>query len=388
MFLKELHLHNYRGHRSLDITLSPHINLLFGVNGAGKSSVLDACSHVLSYFLAKLSGKNASGTTIKEEEISQGERSSYIQATLDDGDIDYTLLLCSTRKGHIKEKESILREATAWAMPYMNQRSQSVPVSYPLLAHYKVNRAIIDIPQRQARIRDIEEPLTGYEQALDGGGNFRSFFAWFREMEDIENERRGHDGDSSYRAPELQAVRKALGIVLPGIKNIHIRRIHQAMVGEKNGVEISVAQLSDGEKCYMALVGDIASRLARLNVQMQLAADEILRSRGIVLIDELDLHLHPQWQQEAIRKLPTIFPNIQFIITTHSLVLTRELDMMQEEPDFSEKNIKFFSLYGDVEHASTIEEAENLASLQHFPAADLHLQQDIKLLNRFGYELP
>lgn len=386
MYLKELHLQNYRGHNKLDLIFSPHINLLFGVNGAGKSSILDASAHVLSYFRAKLSAKNASGSEIKAEEITQGANTAVIDAKLEENEEEYPILISSTRKGHLKERENNLRQASAWALQYMEKRSAGIPVGYPLLAHYKVHRAIIDIPQRMARITNLEEPLSGYEQALDGGGNFRSFFAWFREMEDLENERIRLD--STYRNPELEAVRKALQEVLPGISNIHIRRTHQAMVGVKNGVEISVAQLSDGEKCYMALVGDIASRLARLNVLQSLSAKEILNSPGIVLIDELDLHLHTKWQQEAIRKLPSIFPNIQFIITTHSLALVRELDLQQTEEKEKARQIKYISLYEGAEHHILIEEADKLADLEHFSAADLHLEQDMKLLHNFGYELP
>lgn len=390
MYLRELQLRNFRGHRHMELAFSPGVNLLFGVNGAGKSSVLDAASHALSYFRAKLFSKTAAGSEIKADEITEGERSAIISATLTGNGAEHPLLLCSTRKGFPKEQENNLRAAAAWAAPYMEARAAGTPVAYPLLAHYKVHRAIIDIPQRQARIRDLGEPLSGYEQSLDGGGNFRSFFAWFREMEDLENEtsRDGHPGHRDYRSPELEAVRQALQAVLPGITNIRIRRAHQAMVGTKNGVEISVAQLSDGEKCYMALVGDIASRLARLNVQKGYTAGQILNAPGIVLIDELDLHLHTRWQQEAIRKLPGIFPGIQFIITTHSLALVRELNLVQLERGADAPAVKYFSLYEEGEHGICVEAAEKLADLGHFHAAELHMEQDIKLLRHSGYELP
>lgn len=390
MYLSELQLQNYRGFRDLSLIFSPGVNLLFGVNGAGKSSVLDAASHALSYFRAKLFSKSAAGNEIKADEITEGTNCSGIQAVLADDMAVYPLFISSTRKGFPKEKDNNLRSAAAWATPYMESRAAGTPVGYPLLAHYKVHRAIIDIPQRMGRVRDLEEPLSGYEQSLDGGGNFRGFFAWFREMEDLENElsRDDHPGHKNYHSPELDAVRQALQAVLPGITNIRIRRAHQAMVGTKNGVEISVAQLSDGEKCYMALVGDIASRLARLNVQKGYSAAQILNAPGIVLIDELDLHLHTKWQQEAIRRLPAIFPNIQFIITTHSLALVRELDLMQKEGAIHGSMLKYFSLYEAKNHSIRVEEASELANLRHFPAAELHMEQDMKLLRHNGYELP
>jgi len=87
----------------------------------------------------------------------------------------------------------------------------------------------------------------------------------------------------------------------------------------KNGFSLNVSQLSDGEKIYMALVGDLCRRLTLANPTL----DDPLQGEGIVLIDELDLHLHPQWQTEIATKLCETFPNIQFIVTTHSpLVIT------------------------------------------------------------------
>lgn len=88
------------------------------------------------------------------------------------------------------------------------------------------------------------------------------------------------------------------------------------MTVQKSGIELSVNQLSDGERNTLALVGDIARRLSLLNLKGD--ADAILAGQGVVLIDEIELHLHPKWQREVISKLETTFPNCQFIVTTHS----------------------------------------------------------------------
>jgi predicted ATP-binding protein involved in virulence len=95
-------------------------------------------------------------------------------------------------------------------------------------------------------------------------------------------------------------------------------RVHRKprlyMAIDKDGKTLNVAQLSQGEKSLMALVGDIARRLAMLNP----ALDNPLTGDGIVLIDEVDLHLHPSWQRSIIDRLTHTFPNCQFILTTHS----------------------------------------------------------------------
>lgn len=117
-------------------------------------------------------------------------------------------------------------------------------------------------------------------------------------------------------------MREALTKILPHVTDIQIRRSgEQAMIAKENGREISINQLSDGAKILFALSGDLARRLAMANP----AVNEPLLGNGIVLIDELELHLHPKWQREIIRKLPTVFPNIQFIISTHSPQIVSEV---------------------------------------------------------------
>src|SRR5476649_1392482 len=86
------------------------------------------------------------------------------------------------------------------------------------------------------------------------------------------------------------------------------------MMIDKDDVTLNVAQLSQVDKSMMALVGDIARRLAMLNP----ALENPLLGDGIVLIDEVDLHLHPKWQRTLIRQLTTTFPHCQFFLTTHS----------------------------------------------------------------------
>lgn len=390
MYIESLKIQNIRGLKKAQVNFCSGVNLLVGVNGVGKSSILDAVAYSLSHLAARLKSSKSSGKSIPPTDITAGKSEAHIEANFVDSSVEtpITLVLASTKPGHAKNRESIFKNVLAWAASYQQKRADRENVSYPLLAHYKVNRAILDIPQRQAKLKNLDEPLSGYDAAFDGGGNFRSFFAWFREMEDLEMEQRNISNQMNYKLPELEAVRKALAVVMPDITDIRVRRKHQAMVATKNGVEISIAQLSDGEKCYLALVGDIACRMARLNSLCQKSADDILHSEGIVLIDELDLHLHPKWQREAIRFLPKIFPKIQFIISTHSLMLLRELTLMQCCPDSNEKTqIKFFSLYKTEKNEIEVEASEQLDTLKNFVAADLQLEQDSQLLSCYGYEL-
>ncbi|MBF0551845.1 MAG: AAA family ATPase, partial [Deltaproteobacteria bacterium] len=138
------------------------------------------------------------------------------------------------------------------------------------------------------------------------------FFEWFRNREDLENERRLDS--PPYRDIQLQAVRSAIESFLPGFSQLRVRRSPLRIVVSKEGQELIVSQLSDGEKCLLALVSDLARRLAMVNPGLP----DPLQGEAVVLIDEVDLHLHPKWQRSVIDQFERTFPNCQFILTTHS----------------------------------------------------------------------
>jgi predicted ATP-binding protein involved in virulence len=192
--------------------------------------------------------------------------------------------------------------------------------SLPIVVAYSVNRAVLDIP---LRIR-TKVPFAQYA-ALDdtpfsGPRNFRTFFAWFRDREDVENEQRSLG--RRQKDPQLKAVRSAVEGLLDGFSDLRVRRQPLRMLITKDGQDFQVDQLSDGEKCVLALVGDLARRLAIANP----ANNNPLHGLGIVLIDEIELHLHPAWQRSIVGGLKRVFPNCQFIVSTHSAQVLGEVD--------------------------------------------------------------
>jgi hypothetical protein len=101
---------------------------------------------------------------------------------------------------------------------------------------------------------------------------------------------------------------------MPDFADLRVRRKPLRMTLIKEDKELLVNQLSDGEKCLLALVGDLARRLAIANPN----SSQPLSGHGIVLIDEIELHLHPAWQRNIVHQLRKTFPNCQFLISTHS----------------------------------------------------------------------
>jgi predicted ATP-binding protein involved in virulence len=324
MHIQTLTLTNFRGARSLSLDLHPRLNVLVGVNGAGKSTVLDASATMLSWAVSRIRQAGTSGRPISEDDITNKQGAATIEISCVDDDRKITWRLTKSRKGYgSPEHPSDLKELSDYTKKIQNRIANSEQITnIPLFVHYPVTRAVLEIPLR-IRGKHNFELLAAHDDALTTGANFRTFFEWFREREDLENEilvRRNQpnlfteDEVNDYPDPQLKAVRSALSRLLPEFENLTVRRSPLRMEIQKNGEMLTVNQLSDGEKCLIAMVSDLARRLAIANPAMANPLD----GDGIILIDEIDLHLHPTWQRMIANRLLDIFPNCQFIVSTHS----------------------------------------------------------------------
>jgi predicted ATP-binding protein involved in virulence len=321
MRVHQLTMTGFRDAKSLPLELHDRLNVFFGMNGSGKSSILDATALLLSWLVNRIKHESSSGRPLQETDIRNGEASANIHITCNFRGSYFSWNLAKTRKGYSKKDAvSILLLTTLVAKQVQAEISKTNGLTnLPLIAYYPVNRAVLDIPLR-IKERHSFDLLSAYSDSLKGGANFRAFFEWFREREDLENENRKYAEQSvkpeGYQFPDrqLEAVRAALMLFMPEFTNLTVRRNPLRMEVEKNGKTLRVNQLSDGEKCLMAMVGDLARRMAIANP----VRSNPLEGEGIILIDEIDLHLHPKWQRLIVPKLREVFPNCQFIISTHS----------------------------------------------------------------------
>lgn len=316
MKIHSVSLSNFRGFAQFALPLDPEITLLVGVNGAGKTSLLDAIAMLWSHLVAGVVQDPAIGRNLIVDDIRVSTGGAFIrmEARFDPSAPEPTTWgLTIERMGYAVRNEA-MTQFLATPIQAAIESLQTKP-SLPLLVYYPTNRNALDIPNRIRETHDFN-PLNAFDGAVDAGErNFRHFFEWFREEEDLENQLQvqGLQNNVDYRFP-LPTVREAIERLVPGAKDIHIERRPQKMLLTKNGVRLDVSQLSDGEKCLLAMVGDLARRMA-------IAAPtdpKPLERFAIVLIDELELHLHPGLQRTILPRLRQVFPNVQFIATTHS----------------------------------------------------------------------
>lgn len=320
MKIKTLNLSNFRGAMALPLSFDDRLNVFFGINGAGKSTVLDGLALMLSWAVGRIRHVGAAGRHIAEEDITNGKSTAAIDLVCEatGGRVEWKLL--KSRKGHpAADDKSSFHGLNEYAKSVQNRiAATGERFDLPLFVYYPVNRAVLDIPLR-IREKHRFSLLSAYDDALTGT-NFRIFFEWFREREDLENENRKYRDEAikpdgyQFPDPQLEAVRMALSRFLPEFSNLTVRRNPLRMEVEKQGQRLSVNQLSDGEKCMIALIGDLARRLAIANPTL----DDPLQGSAVVLVDEIDLHLHPRWQRRVVPKLLEVFPGCQFFVSTHS----------------------------------------------------------------------
>ena len=193
----------------------------------------------------------------------------------------------------------------------------------PVFALYSTNRAV-DVPHNRMQRRvmpKVFRRLMGLENALETKTDFRRAVGFFDLLEQREL-REQRDNDSPEASRCLDAVRRAIVAMIPGVTNPRIdSKTGRFAVdsADPNGVPIRLHldQLSDGYQVMLGVVMDFALRLALANPPST-PADDVLQTEAIMIVDEVDLHLHPLWQQRVIPDLRRTFPNTQLILTTHS----------------------------------------------------------------------
>ncbi len=319
MKIQTVTLDNFRCFSKLRLKLRGRVNLFIGDNGSGKSAVLDAVAAGLGVVATHL--PNVSGISIKKTDLRQvgNANEPYTRVGLETFDgIRWDV----TRK---RDKSTATAKLVppAWGVKgvkafldaaVIDPYNAGANFTLPFFAYYGVSRAILDIPLRRRGFQGKQTRFDALTGSLDAVSRFRSAFIWFYNKENQEARLQKERKDFGLTLKELDVARAALGKIFPDLSEPHIEVNPLRFMVRKNGESLSLDQLSDGYKTMLGLILDVSSRLAMANPDH----DNPLESEAIVIIDEIDLHLHPGWQQRVIGDLIRVFPNTQFFLTTHS----------------------------------------------------------------------
>jgi len=323
MQLKRVNIKNFKGIDEWNIIFEPGFNLIKGVNGRGKTSVLEAIAVGLGGFVAGLDGvatRHFSKEEIRQVYTTVGDGSYdkkivvptevYLEADLDGESYEWLRGRkdIKTSRSTIQPKD-ICQKAGLMA----NDENKELPI----LAYLGAGRVW---SQRREKVENIFRKqyfrTVGYTDALHDASNIKLLLNWCVKMEQVSWQK-------EKKIAEYEAVKQAVSDFMqhmePGVAyRVFYDKQQEELMYERGKEILPVMSLSAGYQSLVWMVFDIAYRMAVLNPFMK---DNIAKTGGIVLIDEIDMHLHPKWQWNIINALRSVFPNVQFIAATHSPIL-------------------------------------------------------------------
>lgn len=313
--LEFLELNYFRNMKSERISFeNKKFVALIGDNGSGKTSILEAITKAFVPIIRAVNGEAVKKCDLVNNDIMHGESGAAVTIGIILDDEKYIWTNKRRLSSQVPFDETIeLREQIQNDSKLLKSKYVECVLKkeLPLVLYYGTDRIIRDVPQR-GHIKKFEI-TDALRNCFDNVNYFRDFYDWFKTEEDIEL-RKLRD-DKNYRNPRLDCVRSAIERMIKGYSNLRIELSPARMVlTNEQGMDLEIEQLSGGYKAVLSVVADIAKRLSIAN---PLSANP-LEEEAIILIDELDLHLHPKWQKTIVDDLKRTFPNCQFIISTHS----------------------------------------------------------------------
>ncbi|EJN36115.1 AAA family ATPase [Pseudomonas sp. GM80] len=324
MRLDRLHIQNFRCYEDATFDFQPGFNLVVGVNGSGKTSLLQAVAAsfvdvpaCMGFYNNSLSESDARFVIDNYAGRVRFER-KYPVTLKANGDIfgPRTWLLTRLLADEITYGDSSLVEAVR---EYVDGLNQGKNADLPLLAFYRGNRrwSVTNVSAEYSATQKTSR-LDGYKNWHDCAADIQDFESWIigKTLEQLQSIHRS-SGIMSIFDDELTWINAAIKCALPDSTGLYYDLpLRSILVNFGSGLVIPFNELSDGQRGLIALIADIARRMCILNPHM--GKDVLKNTSGVVIIDELDIHLHPAWQRSIVPALRQAFPKVQFIAASHS----------------------------------------------------------------------
>lgn len=310
MRVRELVLSNFRvfGEQP-PFLFSDRVTVIAGVNGKGKTAVMDALALLASRLLPLISPARSGYRTMVPTEVHR--QAPRADLTLKVNCVGTPI---EFRLSYTRETRKLTRNTIPVAARDRVKRAYGDPNragdQAPLVVYYTTDRAGFRLPRNLPRNLPRDQALA-YVRALRSRMiDYRDFMARYKVWTSPNGQPRS-----------AEAFGRALAVFLDGFSDPQVEESPLRLRVNKAGEGFYLEQLSDGERSLLAIVADLVRRLSLANPEIE----DPLQGAGVVLIDEIELHLHPTWQRNVIDKLRTTFPNIQFIATTHSPFVIQSL---------------------------------------------------------------
>jgi predicted ATP-binding protein involved in virulence len=386
MKIRQIVIKNFKGFASQTFDLNDQFTVFIGDNATGKTSILDALAVVLGGFFIEIAEVNS--RTIKEKEVRvidiegqpRPQKPVIIEAfgTVSNREISWKREIIN-KKTTSKDSKPLSRIAKEM----LDKSRKENGVIFPLIAYHGTGRLWAE--HEKVDFQKQEEGIKmAYTNCLSAKSSSKEFLSWYKTQEDsIQKFSQPRD------IAHLKAFKETILKLIPDNRwqDMAFDRKVEDLMGifrdnEGQQHKLAYSQLSDGYRNTIGLAADIAYRCIQLNPH--LGENAVVDTPGIVLIDELDLHLHPNWQRHVVADLKNAFPNIQFVATTHSpfivqsleadelINLDKAVDTTPNDLSINEISVIFMGLESEFSEKSELLEQESIAILQN-----LHEQQPV-----------
>lgn len=337
MKLKNIKISNYRCFKEAEIDFDDHITLVVGKNGAGKTAILDAVAVAVSTFLLGIDG-GVSRSILKDDARyefhdlngtidPQHQFPVSIESIGDCLNQQNVKWIRSLNSGSGKTTIKDAGELTGLAKKAQNQiMTGDKSLVLPLISYYGTGRLYAQKKEKR-NLKSLTEfkRQVGYVDCMAAESNEKLMLNWFQ-TQTLKSLQEQQKTGILERPLLLKTVEKAICRNferISGARNARLffdldthRLVLEFETTDGNVQKFAMDEMSDGYKNTLSMIGDIAYRMAVLNPTL---GDQVLeKTPGVVLIDEIDLHLHPQWQQTILSDLHAIFPEVQFVVSSHA----------------------------------------------------------------------
>ena len=326
MRVSALQLANVRTIEAAEFRFQPGFNLIVGVNGVGKTTVLDALCVCLSAYVKQANQLHGRAKAFTPDDIRVGAGALGVECDAQISPTVYRYLVHKPRETSAPQKKAGMPREQVHDTPEKASFLGDLPPfatggeagGRPLAVMFSTNRAV---PSERTPGKGMAAGGTtsAFADAFASRElRLGEFAHWMRAQEALRSER-------AAAAKALAAFESAVSRFLPEYRNLRVDNNgeRRQLLIDRGDSTVAVRQMSDGERGILALVFDLTRRLVQANPEM---SNPLAKAEAVVLIDEIDLHLHPTWQRQIVRKLTTTFPRCQFIATTHSPQVIGEVE--------------------------------------------------------------
>ena len=320
MKIREFTLRNYRVYAEQPpFSFEDGFTVVAGINGRGKTALLEGLALLCSRFLPQVSAARSGYRAITPSEVHTDTVFAELCMKVNCAEIPIEYKLT-----YDKKRRKIETAKLSAAVKREVRKAYGDPAraddAAPLAVYYTTDRAGYRLPKKLPTEVPRDQAAAYSGALLNRTVNFRDFMARYRSEVTVERTER-RNNPNYLGAQAVAAISHALTTFLGGFENLRVQEEPLRLLVDKDGETLDLSQLSDGERSFLAMICDLGRRLSLANPRL----DNPLHGSGVVLIDELELHLHPKWQREVRGKLRSTFPNIQFIATTHSPFVIQDL---------------------------------------------------------------